>query len=402
MKYLIFRKFSFNHIYFLLYAIFVLAQKILKDNLKGDKIAKEFFNIYLVIISRLLSFIPYLIYKKLSKTMREKKENKLKVDIKYMYTNKTKKTKKNTKYSFIVAIFEFIAEIVRSIFYFFNNDFSFSNYQLEIIFIFNTVTVYFGSYFILHYHFYKHHYLSFWVNLACLIAFLIIDIIELIKNKISQYPFYILSFIKLLKLILMSIKDVYSKKVLFENYMSTFTLMLITGLYELLFLAFYTIPFIFIKVKNKPQIIFIDFIEFLRGTQLILSLSILICKFAYALFLLIIIDKFSPSHLPLSFILYSFFDNIYFIIKNAVNHNKNEYYLFINFVFYIILFIASMIHNEIIIINKCGLNTNTKMFLDIKLNEEIKDYILPNDDENIPENRASINENIIPMVEIRP
>ena len=203
MKYLIFRKFSFNHIYFLLYAIFVLAQKILKDNLKGDKIAKEFFNIYLVIISRLLSFIPYLIYKKLSKTMREKKENKLKVDIKYMYTNKTKKTKKNTKYSFIVAIFEFIAEIVRSIFYFFNNDFSFSNYQLEIIFIFNTVTVYFGSYFILHYHFYKHHYLSFWVNLACLIAFLIIDIIELIKNKISQYPFYILSFIKLLKLILM-------------------------------------------------------------------------------------------------------------------------------------------------------------------------------------------------------
>ena len=91
--------------------------------------------------------------------MREKKENKLKVDIKYMYTNKKKKKKKNTKYSFIVAIFEFIAEIVRSIFYFFNNDFSFSNYQLEIIFIFNTVTVYFGSYFILHYHFYKHHYI---------------------------------------------------------------------------------------------------------------------------------------------------------------------------------------------------------------------------------------------------
>ena len=61
-----------------------------------------------------------------------------------------------------------------------------------------------------------------------------------------------------------------------------------------------------------------------------------------------------------------------------------------------------MIHNEIIIINKCGLNANTKMFLDIKLNEEIKDYILPNDDENISENRSTINENIIPMVEIRP
>ena len=54
-----------------------------------------------------------------------------------------------------------------------------------------------------------------------------------------------------------------------------------------------------------------------------------------------------------------------------------------------------MIHNEIIIINKLGFSKNTKMFLDMELEEEIKDIrIFTGDDE---ENdtfavRASISE----------
>ena len=53
--------------------------------------------------------------------------------------------------------------------------------------------------------------------------------------------------------------------------------------------------------------------------------------------ILILIDRFSPSHLPLAFLMHSFFSNIYNIIKNPSNDNENKYYLFTNFVFYIIL-----------------------------------------------------------------
>ena len=85
MKTVIFGSFTFNHIYFLLYALARVVHQILKDNCKGDEIADDFFSVYLIVISRLLSVIPYLIYKKLSKSRREIKGNNLKKDIIYIY-----------------------------------------------------------------------------------------------------------------------------------------------------------------------------------------------------------------------------------------------------------------------------------------------------------------------------
>ena len=60
-----------------------------------------------------------------------------------------------------------------------------------------------------------------------------------------------------------------------------------------------------------------------------------------------------------------------------------------------------MIHNEIIIINRCGLSKNTKMFLNIALDKETLDTILPMDDEsNKLENKVTMDDYMIPMEEI--
>ena len=60
-----------------------------------------------------------------------------------------------------------------------------------------------------------------------------------------------------------------------------------------------------------------------------------------------------------------------------------------------------MIHNEIIIINRCGLSKNTKMFLNIELDKETLDTILPMDDEsNKLENKVTMDDYMIPMEEI--
>jgi len=62
-----------------------------------------------------------------------------------------------------------------------------------------------------------------------------------------------------------------------------------------------------------------------------------------------------------------------------------------------------MIHNEIIIINVCGFNESAKMFLKIKLDEEVKDNLLPFDDENNNvENQNTLKENSIPLAETNP
>ena len=407
MKYLIFGKFSFNHIYFLLYAIFAFTREVMKDYLKGNEVASNFYSAYLVILSRFLTVFPFLIYKKLSKSKREgenreAKKSKSEGEIDYIYNDKNNDIQKHlAKSTFLVAIFEFLAEIPICIFYFFDSVPFSSNYQLEIIMIFNTVTQYFASYFILNYQFYKHHYLSFGINFSCSIIFLIIDIAEIVKQKIIQYQFYISGFLRMLKLIFFAIKDNYAKKALDEEYLSIYALMLIMGLYETLFLAVFSVPFIFLKTNDSNQIIFIEFYEYLKGTKLILSIFVFICNFLYETFLLILIGRFSPSHLPLAFLMHSFLSNIYNIIKNASNDNENKYYLFTNFVFYIILFIATMIHNEIIIINGFGFNTNTKKFLTMKLNEEIKgNQLLAEDDNNTFNHQDTINENSFPMEDI--
>ena len=122
------------------------------------------------------------------------------------------------------------------------------------------------------------------INLVCSIIFLIIDIIELVKNKVSQYQFYIWAILRTIKFILLAIKDNYSKQVLFEGYISIFTLILFLGIFKILFLIIYTIPFIFLKTKDTNQVIFIGFVELLKGTKLLLSIGILICKFAYTTF----------------------------------------------------------------------------------------------------------------------
>ena len=62
---------------------------------------------------------------------------------------------------------------------------------------------------------------------------------------------------------------------------------------------------------------------------------------------------------------------------------------------YIILLIAAMIHNEIFIINKCGLNEKTKYFLDIKFNEENKNQYLVPKEENEDDGENDIEKNDI-------
>ena len=368
MKYIIFGKFSFNHIYFLLYAVFTPISSILKNNINGNEVEKSFYSFYLVILSRLLAIIPFLIYKKFSKSKREKenqesKRTKNEGDINYIYNDKSNETQKHlARSTFIVAIFEFLAESLICIFYFFNDLPNISSVELGLFTIFNTVTQYFGSYFILNYHFYKHHYLSFGINFACAIIFLIIDIIEIVKTEITEYQYYVYILLRILKFLLFAIRDNFAKKALYEEYLSTFTLMLIMGLYEILFLAVFSVPFVFLKTKITNKNIFIEFLDFLKGKNLILSIFVFITDFAYEAFLLIIIDRFSPSHLPLAFLLSSFLYNLYFLINQYIKNYVVSYYIYLKFAFYVILFIAAMIHNEVIIINNVGLIRVQKCF----------------------------------------
>ena len=259
-----------------------------------------------------------------------------------------------------------------------------SYYTLQINIILNTITQYMVSYLILNYQFYKHHYLSFGINIGCIIFLIIVDIEQIIEKKIIDYQVYIVIVMKILRLLLFSFGDNYAKYALYTEFLSPFSLILSMAIYEIIFLIIFTIPFCFLKYNKSGEIIFVEFLEYLEGMKVFYSIIYFIFIFLYEAFLLIIVDRFSPSHIPLALIIYAFFRNIYNVIKNHINKKESNWIVYVNFLIYIILFIAAMIHNEIIIINKWGFNAKTKLFLDIKLNEEKlnSDENIINDDED--------------------
>ena len=85
---------------------------------------------------------------------------------------------------------------------------------------------------------------------------------------------------------------------------------------------------------------------------------------------MLIIDKFSPSHLTLSITFESLGTDIYKLIVNIAEGKETPWYNFVNFGIYIILFIGAMIHNEIFIINRCGFHEKTKLYLNKEFIEE--------------------------------
>ena len=344
--------------------------------------------------------------KKLSKkkNVEHKNENsERKVD--YIYNEINSRISKNPiKSALRIAIFEFLGEISICIFTFINNKPDVSDkYSMQIFLVINTMTQYIVSYFVLNYHFYKHHILSFVINIFVVAILLGFDINEIVIRKITDYQYCIYIFLRIIRLVLFSLEDSYSKQIFHTQYVSPFSLMLFNGIFETLFLLIFSIPFIFIETRDTKVSVFIDFKEYLKGTNLLVSFGILFCEFFVQTFILIIIDRFSPSHLPLGFLIYSFLYNIYQIIKNELQKKENKWNRYLNFLIYIILFIGVMIHNEIFIINKWGFNLNTKLFLNYKLEEERKIYLIKENEDDDDENSENLGEQqqkLIPLEDI--
>ena len=245
-------------------------------------------------------------------------------------------------------------------------------------------------------HFYKHHWLSMIINIFCVLVSLTMDIISIKEKNIIDYQYYIFILMRLIRIIFFSFGDGYSKKALHSEFLSPYSLLLYKAIYETIFLAVFSIPFIFIKITEDNidnASIFVGFKEYLTGIKFLYSFLLCICDFFYQLFIMIIIDRFTPNHLPLAHILDAFGYNISIIIRNAIKHEHIYWSYYTIIIVHIILFIAAMIHNEIFIINKCGLNEKTKLFLKLELiEEEINQYLVAGDEKEDDNENENIEE----------
>ena len=328
-------------------------KKIIFDNSQISK--RVLLEIYILTPSNLFVIFLYLIEK-----IRAKKINKNFKVIERIKNNELIYEERTLvgfgkllKLIVLTATFNFIPRILIFFLYFFvNDDTKFDLVTLGSGSIFYIIATSILSRIFLSSYYYKHHFVSLAINIIGLIINIIIDI-----SNISKTYTIILYVINLAGNISYSFASITSKFLL--TYVTPYALELYIGLVQLVFLVILFIPFYFIKRNDEN--IFDNFFYIIDNYKLILLyISNMICICAYGVFIWIIINKFSPNDYALSMMVENMIDKIFEYVLNPSSFTNKIYYSILQIFIFILLIIGICIHNEVIIINKCGLNEYTR------------------------------------------
>ena len=333
MKYFLFPKFNFNHFLFLSYFIVnIIRSNFSYLNKPTQDISISFHLNYISSFSDLLSIIPVLIIKYRSKSLKinEDKKDNLK-DSNLIYNdinieNENAKARKVIKLLIIISFIQFLTQYAYIIILLFSGEiyYSVKKFNLNFLLIVNIVSQYVSSHLILHLRFYRHHYLSLFINLIFLIILVIKDIIEI--NKIESEPIakflYILS--RIVVIIFYSIEDSLAKIVLTYNSVSTYSFLLFRGIFVSFLAILFSIVFIFIDLpdeNNENSCVFTRFWKLYENKlYILLYMGLLIINFLYNINIFFIIDRFSPNHLGMTLTI----GNLGFLLNSLIIYRNIE------------------------------------------------------------------------------
>lgn len=255
-------EFNLNHVFFILSFLsfsiryFVVGLMSKDENEKAYEI--KFFNTYIYTFSNFFSFFFYCILKIRSKRKNKNadtEENKLKsiktnksnLNIELIYSNeKPISFNKLLRRTLLVAISDFIAQYSIFLFDLFVDV---EKVKLDLLLIFSILSIYIFSKILLKTFYYKHHKLSFFINIICLIIMGSVDIYNIYPKWNIKILYYIL--INIFSSVCYSFEDVIGKKALIEEFLSPYSLLLYKGVYELIIIILFSIPFFFLKFKMK-------------------------------------------------------------------------------------------------------------------------------------------------------
>ena len=131
----------------------------------------------------------------------------------------------------------------------------------------------------------------------------------------------------------------------------------------------FNIIFSLILLKVNHKIITTTGYYFREPKYILLLIGKIIANFFYNLFLWVIVDKLSPNYTPLAIIGEEICNFVIDLIYTK-KFFKMKFHKYIRIVLFLISFFGVILHNEIIVINICGLGSDTKYFLDKRLKSE--------------------------------
>ena len=375
MKYFLFTKFNCNHFLFLSYFIITIIRGVLKEIESPTKdIVETFNNYYAYTLSDFISIIPVLIIKIRSRSSRIEEINTKKYSNqeKLIYkdaniANICKKLKTLIKILFIISFMEFLSVFSKVFYYFILNKSNahINKFSLNSVIIFSIIFQYICNRIILHYLFYRHHYLSFAINIIVLIILGTIDIIDIHKTNDNPTEAFLYMLIKILAMIFYSIEDSYAKIILTYNSISPYFFLLYRGIIVTFLVGLISIVLIYVDIPDENGVYSCIFTRFWKlydsPSNILRTVGLFIFDYLNKVNLFFIIDKFTSSHLAMVQIVEYFGD----LLISFIGFNKiGVLEFFLRLMIYFILIIAASIHNEFIVLNFCKFQRHTKIFLE--------------------------------------
>ena len=345
----------------------------------GFKLSQKYFELIRNIASDILIGIFHCIHK-----CRNKDENKKRPPLErykrnsqkivFIFNDEEDKFPIMYKIIFIISLVDIICQLLLPIYIIldykiFKNEKTLRIEPIDLYYLlfFDIFARYIFSRLLLKTYFYKHHYLSFILNIIGLISITIVEVIIQKLQKIAfdfQFSFFVL--IVSIQLILYSFEDIMNKVAFRTLYILPNTLIFYKGLVQLIYFAI--ISGLFFGFERK----YFTFDYKFEAKHFLCFVPFNILR---TIFLVKVIDKFSAQHMT---ILKVFETVIYFLYNISLKHiitdnNKyNEIKLNISSVIcltvqtigFLLLLFASLIHNELIIINTPSLKAKTEYYLD--------------------------------------
>ena len=217
---------------------------------------------------------------------------------------------------------------------------------------------------------FPNHLVSIFICLFGFLCLIILNISIEINPFNSDYWIYVLFIFP--KYILFPLSDVFNEIILRVNFIQPHTLMFLRGICEFPLMV---ILFFILLILNKE---YIDII--IKGNtrniifQILLRLIFILLSSFRTFCLMKVLYLYNSQHISFLIIVFSFTNFINGLIKKDID----VYYYIVQFSSFIIIFFGTLIYNEIIIINACGLNDYTKesLLLREKIDKDQKSAFL--------------------------
>ena len=391
-KFILISKLTNKHkyfLYFLLGSLFrvvipdILKAKYDKENIDNNSLNYLLTQKYIEIMRNIISdlFLGFFVCfdriknkdEKHKRYIQIKKTKSLKIN--YIFNVQSSRFPLTLKYIFLISVIDIISQILIPLKFIieynipcFTTILNTEPLHFYILLFFDIFARYFFSRWLLKTYFYAHHKFSFLLNIIGLFFIGIVDLgyksMILYDGDESNKKKFDLLFISTLsiQIILYSFEDIMNKVAFIRLAILPSTLLFYNGLFLLFY--FLLISLLFFKF---------DLYDFKNDFNLIYEIKYSIFFIPFNILrnynILNVIDKFSAQHM--TFLRVSEAIIIFIYVKIAIFYewrNKKsdypDYFIIVQSIGFVFLFVSTLIHNEIIIINHPILKAKTQYYLD--------------------------------------